>query len=75
MDGLFYTTLENQIREDDSKYLYFDYYETEEAARAKMYAVLSEAANSTCKYHSCHIMRSDGLIIDGHIFDRRAANV
>lgn len=71
MIGYFYTTIENQIRVDGSKGLLYDHYDTEDAAYAKLYTILAAAAASGIPYHSGHIMRSDGLILDGRVFDRR----
>lgn len=67
----FYTTLENQKRNDESYGLLYDHFEDLDQAYAKLYAVLSAAAVSGIPYHSCHIYRSDGLLIDGRVFDRR----
>ncbi len=67
----FYTTIENQLRSDGSRGLLYDHYETEEAALAKLYTILAAAAVSELPYHSGHILRSDGIITDGRVFDRR----
>ena len=71
MTGYFYTTLENQVRHDGSRGLLFDHYDSEEAAYAKLYTILAAAAVSGIPYHSGHIYRSDGLLIEGRVFDRR----
>ena len=71
MAEVFYTTLENQVRPNGSKGLLYDHYTDENAAYAKLYTILAAAAVSDCTYHSGHIMRSDGIIIDGKVFDRR----
>lgn len=71
MGNFFYTTIENQVREDGSKGLLYDHYDNENAAYAKLYTILAAAAVSEIPYHSGHIMRSDGLILDGRVFDRR----
>lgn len=68
---VFYTTIENQIRNDGSKGLLYDHYDTYEAALAKLYTILAAAAVSGIPYHSGHIMRSDGILTDGRVFDRR----
>lgn len=67
----FYTTLENQLRGDGSRGLLFDHYDDVNAAYAKLYTILAAAAVSEIPYHSGHIYRSDGLLIDGRVFDRR----
>ncbi len=78
MAEYFYTTIENQIRHDGSMGLLYDHFEgtvnsltAEERAWAKLYNILAAAAISGIPYHSGHILRSDGLIVDGKVFDRR----
>lgn len=68
---VFYTTIENQIREDGSRGLLYDHFDEEEKAYAKLYTILAAAAVSGIPYHSAHILRSDGLLIAGRVFDRR----
>lgn len=68
---VFYTTIENQLRPDGSRGLLYDHYDEEELAYAKLYTILAAAAVSGIPYHSGHIMRSDGLLIAGRVFDRR----
>lgn len=70
----FYTTIENQMRKDGSFGLLYDHFTNENAAYAKLYTILAAAAISDIPYHSGHIQRSDGLILDGKVFDRRTAN-
>lgn len=67
----FYTTIENQVRNDGSRGLLYDHFDDLNAAYAKLYTILAAAAVSDIPYHSGHIMRSDGLILDGRVFDRR----
>lgn len=67
----FYTTIENQVRNDGSKGLLYDHYDTYEAALAKLYTILAAAAVSKIPFHSGHILRSDGIMTDGRVFDRR----
>lgn len=68
---VFYTTIENQIRNDGSKGLLYDHFDDLNAALAKLYTILAAAAVSGIPYHSGHIMRSDGVLIEGRVFDRR----
>lgn len=77
---IFYTCYENQIRPDGSQGVLWQHFvlqegETEEQlynrALAKLYTVLQAAAVSECVYHSGHLYRSDGLLVDGRVFDRR----
>ena len=67
----FYTTLENQVRNDGSKGLLYDHYDNLNAALAKYYTVCAAAAVSEIPYHAAAIMRDDGVIIEGRVFDRR----
>lgn len=67
----FYTTIENQVRNDGSKGLLYDHFDTYEAALAKLYTILAAAAVSEIPFHSGHILRSDGIMTDGRVFDRR----
>ena len=67
---VFYTTIENQVREDGSFGLLYDHFDSHEAALAKLYTILAAAASSGIPYHSGHIYRSDGILTDGRVFDR-----
>ena len=71
MAEYFYTTIENQVRQDGSKGLLYDHYDNLDDALAKLYTILAAAAKSGIPYHSGHIMRSDGIVIEGRVFDRR----
>ena len=71
MNGVFYTTIENQLRADGSKGLLYDHYDNLNAAMAKFYTICAAAAVSGLPYHSAHILQSDGNIIRQEIFDRR----
>lgn len=68
----FYTTVENQIRPDGSKGLLYDHFETIEQAEAKYYTVCAAAAVSDIPYHSAHLIRSDGIMVEGKVYDRRS---
>lgn len=71
--NFFYTTLENQVRNDGSYGLLYDHFENIDAAYAKLYTILAAAAVSEIPYHAGFLMRSDGTILDGRVFDRRTA--
>lgn len=68
---IFYTTIENQLREDGSFGLLYDHFTDVNAAYAKLYTILAAAAVSEIPYHSAHLLRSDGIMIEGRVFDRR----
>ena len=67
----FYTTIENQLREDGSFGLLYDHFTDIDQAYAKLYTILAAAAVSEIPYHSGHLLRSDGIMIEGKVFDRR----
>lgn len=69
----FYTTIENQERGDGSRGLLYDHFDDLNAALAKYYTVCAAAAVSAIPYHSAHILRDDGIMIEGRVFDRRDA--
>lgn len=68
---VFYTTIENQVRTDGGKGLLYDHYDDLNRALAKYYTILAAAAVSEIPYHSAHLIRSDGVMIEGRVFDRR----
>lgn len=67
----FYTVIENQLRLDGSRGLFCDHFEDYNETLAKYYSVCSEAAISELPYHSVHIIRDDGIMIESRVFDRR----
>lgn len=69
---VFFTTIENQVREDGSRGLLYDHFDDLNAALAKYYTVCAAAATSAIPYHSAHIIRDDGIMIEGRVFDRRS---
>ena len=68
---VFYTTVENQLRNDGSFGLLYDHFTNVDQAYAKLYTILAAAAVSEIPYHSGHLLRSDGIMMDGRVFDRR----
>ena len=69
----FYTTIENQVRQDDSKGLLYDHYTNYEQALAKYFTICAAASVSGIPYHSAHLLQDEGRIIMQQIFDRRPA--
>ena len=67
----FYTTIENQVRDDGSKGLLYDHFTDYNAACAKFFTICAAAAVSEIPYHSAHILQDDGRMIKQEIFDRR----
>lgn len=70
---VFFTTIENQLRDDGSRGLLYDHFEDESQALAKYYTICAAAAVSGIPYHSAHLLASDGRMIRQEIFDRRVA--
>lgn len=67
----FYTTVENQLRNDGSYGLLYDHFTDINAAYAKYYTVLAAAAVSEIPYHAGYLIRDDGIMMEGRVFDRR----
>ena len=65
----FYTVLE--VQNSGTPAAIPTIYDNEEQAYAKYYNVLAAAAVSEVAYHSCYIIRSDGIMIEGKVFDSR----
>ena len=72
---VFYTTVENQMRNDGSYGLLYDHFKDENRAYAKYYTILAAAAVSEIPYHAGYLIRSDGIPIEGRVFDRRVEEV
>jgi hypothetical protein len=68
----FYTTIENQVREDGSRGLLYDHFDDLDRALAKYYTICAAAAVSEIPYHAACILRDDGIMIEGRVFDRRS---
>ena len=69
-----YTTIENQVRNDGSFGLLYDHFTDMNAAYAKFFTVCAAAAVSEIPYHSAHILRSDGIMIESRVWDRRSSD-
>ena len=75
----FFTTIENQQRQDGTFGLLYDHFyeydgqpaSAQDRAYAKFFAVCAAAAVSDIPYHSACILRSDGVMIEGRVWDRR----
>lgn len=75
---LFYTTIENQQRNDGSFGLLYDHFKDEEGlapalnrAQSKYYYICAAAAVSDIPYHSAMLVRSDGVVLEQAVWDRR----
>ena len=68
----FFTTIENQVRADGSRGLLYDHFDDENRAYAKYFTICAAAAVSGIPYHAACIIRSDGVMIEGKVWNRRA---
>lgn len=68
---MFYTTIENQLRNDGSFGLLYDHYSDYSAALAKFYTVCAAAATSGIPYHAAMVIGDNGMVLKSEIFDRR----
>ena len=65
----FYTVIE--VQKGDGNPAVLTYIFTEEnLAYNKFYTVLAAASVSALAYHSCHILRSDGTMIESKVYNR-----
>lgn len=81
---LFFTTIENQKRNDGSYGCLYDHFDAdtygsvqaaENEALAKFHTICAAAAKSGIPYHSATILASDGRIVRQEIFDRQQNEV
>ena len=68
----FWTTIESQMDNNGTFGLLYNYYTDYNDALARLYTILAAAAVSTVPYHAAYILRSDGAITEGRVFDRRS---
>lgn len=69
---MFYTVIEIQESQEGIKSCIPMVYDNINQALNKLYTVLAAASVSELPYHSCYIIRSDGVITDGKFFDRHS---
>lgn len=74
----FYTTIENQVRSDGAGLLYDHFFENSslqhsalDRAYAKYFTICAAAAVSAIPYHAAILVRSDGMIMEQKVWDRR----
>lgn len=68
---MFYTVLEIQEDINGNHGVLPVVYDNYDDALSKLYTILAAASKSAIPYHAGHILRSDGIITDGRVFDRR----
>ena len=69
----FYTVL--RIRIKDGQYLAnaVQYTNKDAATRQFFSLIATDMGDNTLTYHSCQVIDSNGLILEGRVFDRREA--
>lgn len=66
----FWTVVEKQLNNGVPAAI-TTHYDTETAALAAYFTVCAAAAVSSIEYHAAHIIRDDGIMTEGRVFDRR----
>lgn len=67
----FYTTVEDQVREDGSHGLLYDHFDSLAQAEAKFYTICAAAAVSEIPYHAAYLIQSGGVMLGFKVYDRR----
>ena len=74
----FYTTVENQLRDNGTFGLLYDHFAEGDGlapalnrAQAKYHTICAAAALSEIPYHAAYILRDDGAVIEEAVWDRR----
>lgn len=71
MANNFYTTIENQLRENGTYGLLFDHYTNKNQAEAKFHTICAAAAVSDIPYHAAYLIDSNIGLIEQRVWDRR----
>ena len=72
MQEAFYTTIENQLREDGTYGLLYDHFSDKNQALAKFFTICAAAATSGIPYHAAYLIDSNVGVIEQREWDRRA---
>lgn len=67
----FYTTIENQKRNDGSYGVLYDHFDSKNQAEAKFFTICAAAAVSDIPYHAAYLIDSNMGVIDQRAWDRR----
>lgn len=67
----FYTTIENQLREDGTYGVLYDHFADKNQAEAKFFTICAAAAVSDIPYHAAYLIDSNIGVIDQRAWDRR----
>lgn len=71
MQEAFYTTIENQLREDGTYGLLYDHFSDKNQALAKFFTICAAAATSGIPYHAAYLIDSNVGVIEQREWDRR----
>ena len=71
---MFYTVLEIQQMQNGAKACVPYIFDSYDEALAKLYTILAAAAISNIPYHAAFVLRDDGVLTDGKVFDKRVLN-
>lgn len=69
----FYTVIEKQIASDGTPATLVNHYTVYETALSSYFTICAAAAVSVIPYHAAHIIRDDGIMVEGRVFDRRVS--
>lgn len=67
----FYTVIEKQVMQNGNVGTLVDHFTDYSQALSKFFTVCAAAAVSGLPYHAAHVIRDDGIMIEGRVFDRR----
>ena len=67
----FFTVIEKQIAADGTPSTLVTHFTAQAQALSTYYSICASAAVSAIPYHAAHIIRDDGIMIEGRVFDRR----
>ena len=67
----FYTVIEKQISDAGVPASLISHFEDYNQALSTFFTICASAAISALPYHAAHIIRDDGIMIEGRVFDRR----
>ena len=69
----FYTVIEKQLMADGTPSTLVTHETDPNRALSTYFTICAAASISAIPYHAAHIIRDDGVMTEGHVFDRRVA--
>ena len=67
----FYTVIEKQISDAGAPASLISHFDDYSQALSNFFSICASAAVSALPYHAAHVIRDDGIMIEGRVFDRR----